>query len=87
MDLWGVNHTIRRPRMRDVPGPSAVRGVRIRRCLLRQTMNSPKVLRQTSLPARHQHGLQIAEGIVTFFKSYERELEKYWTKTLFFQLS
>jgi hypothetical protein len=28
-----------------------------------------------------------AEGMVTFFESYERELEKYWTKTLFFQLS
>ena len=38
-------------------------------------------------PARHQYGLQIAEGMVTFFESYERELEKYWTKTLFFQLS
>ena len=37
--------------------------------------------------ARHQYGLQIAEGMVTFFESYERELEKYWTKTLFFQLS
>ena len=46
-----------------------------------------KLLRQTSLPARHQYGLQIAEGMVTFFESYERELEKYWTKTLFFQLS
>ena len=23
--------------------------------------------------------------MVTFFESYERELEKYWTKTLFFQ--
>ena len=33
------------------------------------------------------YGLQIAEGMVTFFESYERELEKYWTKTLFFQLS
>ena len=38
-------------------------------------------------PARHQYGLQIAEGMVTFFESYELELEKYWTKTLFFQLS
>jgi hypothetical protein len=36
---------------------------------------------------RRQYGLQIAEGMVTFFESYERELEKYWTKTLFFQLS
>jgi hypothetical protein len=42
---------------------------------------------KTSLPARHQYRLQIAEGMVTFFESYERELEKYWTKTLFFQLS
>ena len=41
----------------------------------------------SSLPASHQYGLQIAEGMVTFFESYERELEKYWTKTLFFQLS
>ena len=46
-----------------------------------------KLLRQTSLPASHQYGLQMAEGMVTFFESYERELEKYWTKTLFFQLS
>ena len=46
-----------------------------------------KLLRQTSLPARHQYGLQLAEAMVTFFESYERELEKYWTKTLFFQLS
>ena len=38
-------------------------------------------------PARHQHGLQIAGGVVKFLESYERELEKYWTKTLFFQLS
>ena len=44
-------------------------------------------MRQTSLPAKHQYGLQIADGMVTFFESYERELEKYWTKTLFFQLS
>ncbi len=28
---------------------------------------------------------KIAEGMVTFFESYVRELEKYWTKTLFFQ--
>src|SRR4029077_19350303 len=40
-----------------------------------------------SLPASHQYGLQIAEGMVTFFESYERELEKYWRKTLFFQFS
>jgi len=46
-----------------------------------------KLLRQTSLPASHQYGLQIAEGMVTFFESYERKLEKYWTKTLFCQLS
>jgi hypothetical protein len=46
-----------------------------------------KLLRQTWLPARHQYGLQTAEGMVTFFESYEQELEKYWTKTLFFQLS
>jgi hypothetical protein len=32
---------------------------------------------KTSLPARHQYGLQIAEGMVTFFESYEQELEKY----------
>jgi hypothetical protein len=30
MDLWVVNDTIRRSRMRDVPGPSAIRGARIR---------------------------------------------------------
>ena len=30
MDLRVVNDTIRRSRMRDVPGPSAVRGARIR---------------------------------------------------------
>jgi hypothetical protein len=41
-----------------------------------QTRDSPKLLRQTSLPASHQYGLQIAEGMVTFFESYERELEK-----------
>jgi hypothetical protein len=46
-----------------------------------------KLLRQTSLPARHHYGLQIAEGMVTFFESYERELERYWTKMLFLQLS
>ena len=31
-----------------------------------------KALAQTSLPARHQYGLQIAEGVVTFFESYEQ---------------
>jgi hypothetical protein len=30
MDLWVVNDTIRRSKMRDVPGASAVRGARIR---------------------------------------------------------
>ena len=30
---------------------------------------------------------KLAEGMVEFFESYERELEKYWTKSLFFQLS
>ena len=30
MDLWVVNDTICRSRMRDVPGPSAVRGAWIR---------------------------------------------------------
>jgi hypothetical protein len=30
---------------------------------------------------------KLAEGMVIFFESYERELEKYGTKTLFFQLS
>jgi hypothetical protein len=30
---------------------------------------------------------ELAEGMVIFFESYERELEKYGTKTLFFQLS
>ena len=29
MDLWVVNDTIRRSKMRDVPGASAVRGARI----------------------------------------------------------
>jgi hypothetical protein len=50
---------------------------------------SPKDLFPTALPARHQYGLQIAEGMVTFFESYERELEKYkyWTRTHFSQLS
>jgi hypothetical protein len=42
---------------------------------------------KTSRPTRHQYGLQIAEGMVRFFGSYERKLEKYWTKTLFFQVS
>jgi hypothetical protein len=46
-----------------------------------------KLLRQTSLPASPQYGLQIAEGMLTFFESYERELEKCWTKMLFFLLS
>jgi hypothetical protein len=30
---------------------------------------------------------KLAEGMVIFFESYERELEKYWTKTLVFRLS
>ncbi len=30
MDLWVVNDTIRRSRMRDVPGASAIRGAQIR---------------------------------------------------------
>ena len=60
-------------------------GRRLLRCDKPGTLQ--KLLRQTSLPARHQYGLQIAEGMVTFFESYERELEKYWTKTLFFQFS
>jgi hypothetical protein len=42
---------------------------------------------KTGYAARYQYGLQIAEGMVTFFESYERELEKHWTKTLFFQFS
>ena len=50
------------------------------------TRNSRKLFSQTSLPASHQYRLQIAEGMVTFLESYERELEKYWRKTLFFQL-
>jgi hypothetical protein len=58
-------------------------GRRLLRCDKSGTLQ--KLLRQTL--ARHQYGLQIAEGMVTFFESYERELEKYWTKTLFFQLS
>ena len=46
-----------------------------------------ELVRPTSPTARHQYGLQIAEAMITFFESYERELEEYWTKTLFFQLS
>ena len=54
---------------------------------MRQTRNSPNFCAKRRYPASHQYGLQIAEGMVTFFESYERELEKYWTKTLFFQFS
>ncbi len=38
---------------------------------------APKALAPNSLPARHQYGLQIAEGMVTFFESYERKFEKH----------
>ena len=41
---------------------------------------------QTSLPAKHQYGLQIAEGVVALFESYELELEKYWAQTVFLPL-
>ena len=41
-----------------------------------------KLLRQTWLPARHQYGLQTAEGMVTFFENYEQELEKYCKNAL-----
>ncbi len=41
---------------------------------------------QTSLPAKHQYGLQIAEGVVALFERYEREREKYWAETVFLQL-
>jgi hypothetical protein len=54
---------------------------------MRQTRNSPKALAPNLATGQPQYGLQIAEGMVTFFESYERELERYWTKTLFFQLS
>ena len=60
-------------------------GRRLLRCDEPGTLQ--KLFRQTSPPVRHQNELQIAEGMVTFFESYERELEKYWTKTLLFQLS
>ena len=42
---------------------------------------------QPRYPVIHEYGLQMAEGTVTFFESYERKLEKYWTKPLLFQLS
>jgi len=32
---------------------------------------SKKLLRQTSLPARHQYGLQIAEDVVKLLESYQ----------------
>jgi hypothetical protein len=41
---------------------------------------------QTSLPAKHQYGLQTAEGVVALFERYELELEKYWAETVFLQL-
>ena len=45
-----------------------------------------KTLQPNVATGQHQYRLQIAEGMVTFLESYERELEKYWRKTLFFQL-
>jgi hypothetical protein len=65
--------------------PSAVGGVFCD--AMRQTRNSQKALAPNLATGQPQYGLQIAEGMVTFFESYERELERYWTKTLFFQLS
>jgi hypothetical protein len=53
---------------------------------MRQTGNSPKALAPNLATGEAPHGLQIAEGMVMFFESYERELEKYWTKMLFFPL-
>ena len=58
-------------------------GRRLLRCDKPGTLQKSRA--KTGYAARHQNGLQIAEGMVTFFDSYERELEKYWTKTLFFQ--
>ena len=60
-------------------------GRRLPRCDKRGTLQ--KLLRQTPLQPSHQYGLQIAEGMVTFFESYERAREKYWTKMLLLQLS
>ena len=74
-------------KIRNLSGTDAATVQRAASSAMRQTRNSPKALGQTSLPSSHQYGLQIAEAMVTFFESYERELEKYWKKTLFFQLS
>jgi hypothetical protein len=59
-------------------------GSRLLRCDKPGTLK--RLLRQTSLPVSHQYGLQIVDGMVTFSENYEGELEKYWTKTLSFQL-
>jgi len=44
---------------------------------MRQTRNSLKSSCANLLQPSHQYGLQIVEGMVTFFESYERELERY----------
>jgi hypothetical protein len=60
-------------------------GQRLLRC------DEPGTLQKLLRQPRHRPGTsmdcKIAEGMVTFFESYEQEPKKCWTKTLFFQLS
>jgi hypothetical protein len=74
-------------KIRNLSGTDDATVQRVASSAMRQARNFPKLVRQNSPPIAHQYGLQIAEGMVGFFESYERELEKYWTKTLFFPLS
>jgi hypothetical protein len=53
--------------------------------------DKPKTLQRSCAKPRYRPATsmdcKLAKGMVIFFESYERELEKYWTKTHFFQLS
>jgi hypothetical protein len=65
----------------ELSGTDAATLQRAASSAMRQTRDSPKALAPNlATRPRHQYGLQIAEGMVTSFESYERELEKYWTK-------
>jgi hypothetical protein len=59
-------------KIRNLSDTHAATAPRLLRCDKPGTLQ--KLLHQTSRLASDQYGLQIAEGMVTFFESYEREL-------------
>jgi hypothetical protein len=74
-------------KIRNLSGTDAATAQWAASSAMRQTRDSPKALTPNLATGQASVWLQIADGMVTFFENYERELEKYWTKTHFFQLS